>query len=291
MDDGHSPKPDFDLSRVHEANLKILKELDRICRSHDIRYMLDAGTLLGAVRHEGFIPWDDDVDVAFTRAEFDKFLKVVRAELDSSMQLVMPDEYRDGHAFYDFTPRIIYLPSARHASGEEQAFYEGKLNHLWVDLFIIDQLPDGRLGQALCKFKQKLVYGLAMAHRYRLNMRKYTGLQRLQLGVLTSLGRFCSMPGLFRLQERWARVYSDRAAQGTSYRQAFYSNYQPDYLYVTVDNSWVQEVEDLPFEQERFMAPLAWDEVLRVVYGHYMQLPPEEKRVPSHSGRELEVWG
>ena len=60
-------KSDYDMSRVHQANLTILKEIDRICRKYNIKYMLDAGTLIGAVRHKGFIPWDDDADVAFTR--------------------------------------------------------------------------------------------------------------------------------------------------------------------------------------------------------------------------------
>ena len=57
------------LEKVHRANLRLLKEIDRICRKYKISYMLDSGTLLGAVRHEGFIPWDDDVDLAFTRCQ------------------------------------------------------------------------------------------------------------------------------------------------------------------------------------------------------------------------------
>ena len=65
----------YDMSRVHEANLTILKEIDRICRKYNIRYMLDAGTLIGAVRHKGFIPWDDDADVAFTRNQYEAFMK------------------------------------------------------------------------------------------------------------------------------------------------------------------------------------------------------------------------
>ena len=72
----------YDMSRVHEANLKLLKEVDRICRKYKIRYALDAGTLIGAVRHKGFIPWDDDADVAFTRTNFDAFMKVVKRELE-----------------------------------------------------------------------------------------------------------------------------------------------------------------------------------------------------------------
>ena len=70
----------YDMSRVHEANLTILKEIDRICRKYNIRYMLDAGTLIGAVRHKGFIPWDDDADVAFTRNQYEAFMKVAPRE-------------------------------------------------------------------------------------------------------------------------------------------------------------------------------------------------------------------
>lgn len=62
-----SGEKSFDLTKVHEVNLKLLKEIDRICRKYKIKYALDSGTLLGAVRHGGFIPWDDDVDVMFTR--------------------------------------------------------------------------------------------------------------------------------------------------------------------------------------------------------------------------------
>ena len=68
----------YDMSRVHSANLKILKEIDRICRKYKIQYALDAGTLIGAVRHKGFIPWDDDADIVFTRNQFEAFKKVVR---------------------------------------------------------------------------------------------------------------------------------------------------------------------------------------------------------------------
>ena len=68
----------FDLTRVHQANLSMLKEIDRICRKYKIKYALDSGTLLGAVRHGGFIPWDDDADVMMTRSNYEKFAKVAR---------------------------------------------------------------------------------------------------------------------------------------------------------------------------------------------------------------------
>ena len=89
-------KSDYDMSRVHQANLTILKEIDRICRKYNIKYMLDAGTLIGAVRHKGFIPWDDDADVAFTRNQYDAFMKVVKRELPQGLSLWSPTAFGMG---------------------------------------------------------------------------------------------------------------------------------------------------------------------------------------------------
>ena len=112
-------KSDYDMSRVHQANLTILKEIDRICRKYNIKYMLDAGTLIGAVRHKGFIPWDDDADVAFTRNQYDAFMKVVKRELPQGLELVEPDSFRNGKGFYDFTARIIYKNSRCHEASRQ----------------------------------------------------------------------------------------------------------------------------------------------------------------------------
>ena len=119
----------YDMSRVHSANLKILKEIDRICRKYKIQYALDAGTLIGAVRHKGFIPWDDDADIVFTRNQFEAFKKVVRRELPDTMELVEPDSFHGGKAFFDFTPRIIYKKSRMHPDSNKMDYYDGKLCH------------------------------------------------------------------------------------------------------------------------------------------------------------------
>ena len=96
---------------IRPLQLRILKNLlavDKVCKEHNLRYYIMAGTMLGAVRHKGFIPWDDDADVAFTRNQYEAFMKVAPRELPDTMELLEPDSYRGGKAFYDFTPRIIY---------------------------------------------------------------------------------------------------------------------------------------------------------------------------------------
>ena len=279
--------PDYDkenLKKAQDISLRILLEVDRICRENGIKYLMDAGTLLGAVRHKGFIPWDDDIDIAMTRENFERFKKTAPSALPPEMELVLPDEYRNGKAFYDFTPRIIYLKSRRHSDSDEMRFYDGKLNHLWVDIFILDNISDSAILDKLTRFKQKVIYGFAMPKRYKLDMSKYKGIDRLKVSVLAAMGRCINMRGIFKKQEDLSIKYNSLKT-----RNMYYSNYQPDYLHDTVKREWSEEITELSFEGHMLMAPAGYDEVLKEIYGDYMQLPPIESRVPSHSD-DIEVF-
>ena len=282
--------PDYNketLKKAQQASLEILLAVDRICRENGIRYLLDAGTLLGAVRHQGFIPWDDDIDIAMTRKDYEALKRLLRSGkklLPENMELILPDEYRNGRAFYDFTPRIIYKNSRRHGDSREMDYYEGKLNHLWVDIFILDNIPDSPLLDRWVRFRQKVIYGLSMPKRWRLDLGKYSPSDRLKVSLLKGAGRFFPMRKLFSMQERLSRRYEKRHT-----KNLYYSNYQPDFLQDTVKREWSEEVTELPFEGHMLMAPAGYDQVLREIYGDYMQLPPEESRVPSHSDG-LEVF-
>ena len=278
---------DYDREQLRiaqEAGLRMLLEIDRLSELYGFRYFLDAGTLLGAVRHQGFIPWDDDVDVAMPREDFEMFLKHVRG-LSSEFELVMPEGYNDGKAFFDFTPRIIYKRSRRHSSDEETAFYGGKLNHLWTDIFILDNIPDCPVKDRVTRFLQKCIYGMAMRRRYGIDYGKYGALDRLRVGVLSAAGRLVSLKRLIVMQDRLSKKYDDKPS-----KRYYYSNYQPDFLQVTLDKDWVGDGRRLPFEGHMLSVPRDYDSVLREIYGDYMQLPPEEKRVPSHHSEEIEVF-
>ena len=274
----------YDLTKVHQANLDILKEIDRICRKYKIKYLLDAGTLLGAVRHRGFIPWDDDADVAFTRANYDAFMKVVKRELPKGMTLVEPKDLRGGKAFFDFTARIIYDNSQVHEDTREMQYYEGKLNHLWVDLFTIDELPENKISSTFTLLLHTIIYGLAMGHRSHLDFKKYKLTDKICVGLLAAVGKLIPMKVIRYLQ--YKNAVKDRKGKS---RLRYYSNYQPDYLYVTLKKEWCEETVDLPFEDTKLMCPKGWHEVLTWVYGDYMTLPPKEKQVPTHSSMEIKI--
>lgn len=275
----------YGLDKVHEANLKVMDEVDRICRKYKIKYLMDAGTLLGAVRHKGFIPWDDDIDIAFTRDNYRAFMKVASRELPKTMKLLDYRSFHKGKGFYDFTPRILYLPSKKHQDGPEMDFYDGNLNHLWVDIFILDELPDNRMKASLVLFFQKALYGMAMGHRYKLDFSKYGLKEKVMIGGLAAAGKIMPMNLIFRLQTLLSVRYN-----GKKNKFYYYSNYQPDFIHVLVERAWIKNVKELEFEGRRYMAPADPDGVLKAIYGDYMKLPPEEQRVPSHSSMEIQIY-
>lgn len=275
----------YDLTKVHQANLEILKEIDRICRKHQIQYMLDAGTLLGAVRHQGFIPWDDDADVVFTRDNYEKFLAVIQNELKPGLSFLDHKDLGNSTRFYDFTSRIIFEKSQTHEYTKEMEFYENKLNHLWVDLFVMDQLPDNPVLTNLTIFTQKVIYGMAMGHRYQLDYQKYSFCHKIFVWILANLGKIVPLSYLFRQQYQTAVKYHNKKGA-----VKYYSNYQPDYLYVRVKNEWCDEVVDVAFCDTILMAPKGWHEILKLIYGDYMKLPPVDQQIPAHSSIEIKVY-
>lgn len=268
------------IEKIHQANLEILLEVDRICRKHQIEYRLDAGTLIGAVRHQGFIPWDDDVDLAFLRKDYEKFLRIAPKELKKGLHIWFPHRAQKGAVFYDFTPKIIYENSRKTMPNQETAYYGEELNHLCVDLFVLDEIADRGIAQKFQILRMKMIYGMAMAHRYRLDFKKYSGISRLQVRVLAALGKCVSMKRIYRWERKAAR-----AQENGKRRTLYWSNYQPDYVHMTVPKEAEERIE-LDFEGYSLMAPKDWNAVLTVVYGDYMTPPPKEKQVPAHGDIE-----
>lgn len=272
-----------EIQKIQKANLFILKEVDRICRKYKIHYLLDAGTLIGAVRHKGFIPWDDDVDIAFLRKDYEKFIEAAKKELPKGLHIWFPTDAAQDNAFYDFTPKIIYEKSRKVLENQETAFYREELNHICVDLFILDEITENIIGQKLQILWNKIIYGMAMGHRWHLDFGKYKGVQKLQVKLLAAIGKCISMKTICR----WEKGAALRQSSGKS-RILYYSNYQPDYVHMTVPKKGSKQVIEMEFEGEKFMVPKGYDRVLKVVYGDYMTPPPPEKRVPTHGNLEAE---
>ena len=259
------------LDKIHRLNFKMLCEVDRICRKHKIHYYLLAGTLLGAIRHKDFIPWDDDVDIVMPRKDYMRFLKVCRDELAPEYKLVDPAQYDD---FFDFIARVTDITVTFEHQKADTDYYKGRYSHPSVDLFIFDNA--GKFFK-LRLTALRVVYALAMGHRKSVEFDKYTGIQKIGAYILPAIGRFIPMKYIFKLY--------DSISSGSGMEDSFYiSNDQQKAPY------WGREYKKSWFAKRiwgrigdrHFPCPVGYDEEMTMIYGDYMKIPPVEKQVPEH---------
>ena len=136
-----------ELRKLQAIELELLIEFDRICRKHHIRYTLTGGTLLGAVRHGGFIPWDDDADVSMLRAEYERFRKACEADLNERyyfQDMHNTKGYRWGYGKLRKKGTLFLRENQEHMPYEQGVF---------IDIFPRDGVPDGRISRKIHKFQ------------------------------------------------------------------------------------------------------------------------------------------
>lgn len=263
------------LELIHDESFKLLKVIKGICEKHDIEYFLDGGTLLGAVRHKDFIPWDDDADLCMRRKDYIKFLEVAH-ELPAPYKLVMPNEY--GGYFFDMVPRIVNLDFPLRDETPEDKAQNNYQNRLAVDIFVLEDVPNPSVAKKVI-FKQKMLYGYAMAHRYNKNpMRnKYTFSEKLKVMVLKAIGKTKKLDKILAKHDALSEKY--HGCEGTHLYTSNALMFQIDILF---DRSAYETSVKLPIRDELFNCPAGWDHVLTNFYGDYMTPPKEEDRRPLH---------
>lgn len=259
---------------VQRAETQLLLEVDRVCRENGIGYFLSEGTLLGAVRHQGPIPWDDDVDIVFPRAAFERFVAVAPGALGEGFEFHGPDDFGD-RAFFDFIPHVVMTESRLHEDDGCTRFYGGILNHVLLDVFVLDD-DTGGFSQWWRRTRLKLVYGLSWGHRYGLDYSKYVGLQKAVVFMLSHAGRLFKQTTLNHVYDRISRSGQGR---GSDY---FISNTLLQEIGCRYRKEWYAESVTAEYDGHRLSIPCGHDSVLTEVYGAYLQLPPEERRVPEH---------
>ena len=252
------------LEETHGALLEILVKFDEICKEHGLPYSLAFGTLLGAVRHKGFIPWDDDVDVVMPRPDYERFYDMVQSgEIDLGDRFVLSAD-RGKKAFYPFLKLMDKTRPIKRWSQKE-------VPYLYIDIFPLDGAPqeEKKLKKLRKKsFKYSAIMALARwavpEHRWMLIFRV--------LGFPFYLG--ATLYGMSRAARKAAEL-----AQKTKYEESENCAvfcFDPD-RWLLPREAFTQYTE-LPFDGYNFQAVAAWDEWLTLCYGDYMTPPPQNKQ-------------
>ena len=262
--------------KLQLAELDLLIELDRICREYNIKYFLIGGTLIGAVRHEGFIPWDDDIDVGMLRGDYIRFREVCEQELKD--EYYMHDWEKDGCSPLPFTKlRIrntrVVEDIARNSAAEQEIF---------IDVFPFDAAPEQFLQQkrqqirtVLLKKELLIRCGYKMSE-HRRGMRKY--LNRM-------LYRMLDLIFLPYTTEELREKYEKESLRYANKKTGLCVNLGGAYSYgrEMKKTSCFETCIPALFEGQYFWIPKEYDRYLREIYGDYRKLPDKKDRVPRHN--------
>lgn len=255
------------LRNVQLLELEMLVEVDRICRKNKITYTLDGGTLLGAVRHKGFIPWDDDADIVFSRHEYARFYRACKKDLDTNRFFLQ--EYRTD-PFY----RWGYAKLRRKGT-EYIRVNQEHLRHrtgVCIDLFAVDNVPDNYVLRRIYHFINFCIRKILYSEVGKKSEKNFFMRQWYQ-----QLSKIPRDP-LFWISNHLAAICNQTKTELVIHTMC--PNPGPECKY-GMPASCYDNYIDMEFEGMKFMALSDYDRFLRLSYGNYMQLPPVEKRTGS----------
>lgn len=252
--------------KLWETEQEILDVFHWVCKKNHLRYSLAYGTLIGAVRHKGFIPWDDDIDVVMPREDYEKLIRLWKNEAPEGYILQQPYDYPD-----------MEISFAKIRKDHTTFFYfEGEKNRKYQKGVFIDVFPFDRAASGVIQSKwQKLCCYISMLYN-----RGYTSGAEGIKGIIEKALLACVPKGCYRRIEKraedWATKWNNNSQLkwfGFQTVADMNHHYAPD----AFDN-----LIELEFEKKKYYAFRNYDQVLRDEYGDYMQLPPENERKWKH---------
>lgn len=236
--------------------MPLLDYVDDICRKNDIKYTISDGSLIGAVRHGGFVPWDDDIDISFDRQNYEKFLGVIQKCLGEEYTLI-----RDLWVYRLSRKDNLYI---------NEIPPEG-----CIDFFVFDNVPDNKIADKAKSFLLKMLQGMLKKEE---NYGDFSLSYKIMLFATHLLGKLFSR---YRMQKWYDKVAQWGNKCETQKKARYYCSFR--YLSkVRYDCSVTDGYTEIEFEGKPYMALQHWDDFLKADYGDYMKLPPEDKRIPKH---------
>lgn len=259
------------LDRVHEILLAYLLEVDRICKKHNLKYFLAGGTLLGAIRHHGFIPWDDDADVMMLREDYDKFCEIVQQELPSNLFFQTRETDPDNHQPFS----KIRINNTLFAT-EFTALFPKMHNGIFMDVLAHDKTAKHKWSQKI-HLSATMLFRSLVLNKWRGTPVKSGGKHPLLCKGITLLTKIVPL-GFAKSAMFWLIT--------------LFKNSKSGYLYDSMGRNigrgvfpkeWLDEVVYVDFEGYQLPVPKEYHKYLTWLYGDYMQMIPVSERRTSHS--------
>lgn len=256
---------DFSPEELRKWQLKLLEILvyfQDFCNEHNLRFWLAAGTCLGAVRHKGFIPWDDDLDVQMPREDYDKLVELWDKEADTN-------RFKCCVTTKDYSSRF---PMATIRSTDTTCIYDHSVNDdichgLKIDVEFLDGVPEGKIKRKFVLFCASI---FALFRAQRVPVRSGS----LKTKIASSLLKIFSSP-----RTQWfISCWCEKQLKKTKYGSTTMVRYLGCRLHPSKE---FERITLLDFEGYKMPVPESYDEMLRDSYGDYMQLPPEKDRKPA----------
>ena len=262
------------LAKVQKIQLEMAKDIKRVCEENGIRYFLYRGTFLGAVRHKGVIPWDDDMDFGFLREDYDKFCRIA------------PEKLGEQYCFQDWNTDENYAHPFGKVRKRGTVFVEAKCarlpeNGVYIDIYPLDFAPEDE--------KERSLLAKKLLHLYRLKLMKsgYTPwMEDTKIIWKKRIGYMAyQFAALFFSQKKLIGIYETLVRKVAAGNTLYEQSALPIAYYF--DRSWCENLKEYPYEDTTFAGPENFDAFLSSLYGDYMQPPPEDKRENRHQIREL----
>lgn len=258
----------LDSREIKDIELNILIEFDKFCEANHLYYVMCGGTLLGAVRHKGFIPWDDDIDVLMPRPDYDRLINGEGIDFSSLPDYLRVASWKNGEIKFPFMKML----DTRTKVKVDFFDAEQSVDKIWIDIFPIDGNPHDE-AELKKLYKKSIRWRKILCLKTAQPGEGKTKLKRLLKPFLIKLVGVFSFDYLCRKIDKISTEYNFDNCEEIG---GVLWGYGPQ---ERVNKKAFMTPVKLEFEGKQFNAPSNWDEYLTGLYKDYMQLPPEDKRV------------
>lgn len=258
------------INELHDKLFEVLCTIDDICAAEGIKYFLDAGTELGSVREKNFIPWDDDMDIKIMAEDYWRFEQAMEKYLPEHMHLAKPEIFSPH--FYDFTLRIYDDRWLIRKETDEDRYYRNYQNRVGTDVFIFIKVPENLFLKRYLQLKIKILYGLGMAHRYKIDFSKYSIKETIEVMLLSNLGKLIPVKQIYKW---WWNLISKNNISSSKYRLPANGIIQNIKCFL---NEWYEATSYGEIRGRKFPIPEGYKQELTYLYGDYMT-PPKDRSI------------